>query len=87
MSDTRKREDWGQAHRIDVKKFKVGVAVAVLAISIPMVIWTVGVPQYLGVGMASIALWRLFPDSHQIVSGIVDRLPFLRSKRNGSGEK
>ncbi len=80
MSERKPRDDWGKNHRADVKVFKIGVAIAALAVGIPMVIWTTGLAQYVGVALCSVGAWRLFPDSHDFISGIVDRLPFLKSK-------
>lgn len=80
MSERAPRENWGKDHRSSVKVFKVGVAVAALVVAIPMVIWTTGLAQYFGVALGAVGAWRLFPDSHDFISGIVDRLPILKSK-------
>lgn len=84
MTDREPRTDWGQEHRQDVHRFKLRVAIATLAVAMPLIVWSAGIPQYFGVGMGSIALWRLFPDAHPLISAIVDKIPGMASKGGAS---
>ena len=87
MSERNVRDDWGQQKRDQIKKVKMVVAVAVLVVAVPIVVFTEGVAQYFGVGLGSVATWRLFPDSHGVIGGVVDRLPFLKSKPKESPDE
>lgn len=80
MTERKARDNWGREKREARKRFKMRVALVVFVVSVPIVVWTTGIAQYFGVGLGSISLWHLFPDSHELVFGIVDRLPLLKSK-------
>lgn len=85
MSEGDTRPDWGEKHRMHIQLLILIFAGVVLIGSIPLAMFTEGIPQYFGVGLGSIAAFQLFPSARPFLSDLVDRLPFLKSK-NGAKE-
>ena len=80
MADRAPRESWAPEHRVHVFWFEKAIAVLVLVGAYFGVKSTDGVAQYFMVGVASVAVWKLFPSFRPVISGVVDRLPFLAGK-------
>ena len=74
------REQWDADHEQHVYWFEKALAALALVVGGGMAYWGSGVGSYVGAGLASIGVYMVFPNVRPMISGIVDRLPFLAKR-------
>ena len=67
-------------HRTDVYWFEKGLAAFCLIGGAGMAYFGSGIGPYVGAGLVTTGVFVSFEKARPLISGIVDRLPFLKSK-------
>ena len=79
MSDRKPREDWGPEFRQSVSKGRGRTILLTAVFAVPLMVFTTGVPQYIGAIAALFALVGAHPKS-PLIPAVVQWLPKLPSK-------
>ena len=74
------RQPWSAEHERHVFWGEKIFAGGLLLLGAFMAYWGDGVGSYVGVGLASVGAYQTFPKLRPVISGLVDRIPFLAEK-------
>ena len=74
------RQPWAPEHERHVFWAEKGLAGVLILLGAFMAYWGAGIAQYAGVGIASIGSFMFFPKIRPLISGLIDRIPFLTPK-------